>query len=52
MKKYTDKELAAMTPEELKELRKKALEEFNQLGQQLEDFLAKNPIPETPNGDR
>lgn len=52
MKKYTDKELAAMTPEELKELQKKALEEFNQLGQQLEDFLAKNPISETSNGTK
>lgn len=52
MKKYSDKELAAMTPKELKELQKKALEEFNQLGQQLEDFLVKNPLPETPNGDK
>ena len=47
MKRYTNKELAAMTPDELKELQKKALEEFNQLGQQLEDYLAKNPLPET-----
>lgn len=52
MKRYTNKELAAMTPEELKELQKQALEEFNQLGQQLEDFLANNPIPETPNKDK
>lgn len=52
MKKYSDKELAAMTPEELKELQKKALDEFNQLGQQLEDFFAKNPISETPNDDK
>lgn len=52
MKKYTDKELAAMTPKELKGLQKKALEELNQLDQQLENFLAKNPIPETPNSDK
>ncbi len=39
MKKYTDKELAAMSQEELKALQEKALEENKLLGQQIE----KNP---------
>ena len=47
MKKYTDKELMAMTPEELNELQEKALEEFDQLGQQIEELLVNDPIQET-----
>lgn len=45
MKKYTDKELMAMTPEELETVRKQALEEQQNAGQQLEELLAKNPQP-------
>lgn len=45
MKKYTDKELMAMTPEELETVRKQALEEYQKAGQQLEELLAKNPQP-------
>lgn len=40
MKKYTDKELAAMSQEELKALQEKALEENKLLGQQIEKILA------------
>ena len=39
MKKYTDKELAAMSQEELKALQEKALEENKLLGQQIEKIL-------------
>ena len=37
---YTDKELAAMSQEELKALQEKALEENKLLGQQIEKILA------------
>lgn len=40
MKKYTDKELAEMSKEELKALQEKALEENKLLGQQIEKILA------------
>lgn len=40
MKKYADKELAAMSQEELKALQEKALEENKLLGQQIEKILA------------
>lgn len=40
MKEYTDKELAAMSQEELKALQEKALEENKLLGQQIEKILA------------
>ncbi len=39
-KEYTDKELAAMSQEELKALQEKALEENKLLGQQIEKILA------------
>ena len=39
MKKYTDKELAAMSQEELKALQEKALEENKLLGQRIEKIL-------------
>ena len=42
MKRYTDKQLKAMTPAELDALQKQALEEFDQLGQQLREVLARN----------
>lgn len=45
MKRYTDKQLKAMTPEELEEVREQALEEYQKVGQQLEELLAKNPLP-------
>lgn len=45
MKRYTDKQLKAMTPEELEEVREQALEEYRKVGQQLEELLAKNPLP-------
>lgn len=40
MKKYTDKELAAMSQEELKALQEMALEENKLLGEQIEKILA------------
>lgn len=40
MKKYTDKELAAMSQEELKALQETALEENKLLGEQIEKILA------------
>ena len=45
MKKYTDKELAAMSQEELKALQEKALEENKLLGQQIEKILANASHP-------
>ena len=39
-KEYTDKELAAMSQEELQALQEKALEENKLLGQQIEKILA------------
>ncbi len=39
-KEYTDKELAAMSQEELKALQEKALEKNKLLGQQIEKILA------------
>lgn len=45
MKRYTDKQLEAMIPEELEKVRKQALEEYQKAGQQLEELLAKNPLP-------
>ena len=39
-KEYPDKELAAMSQEELKALQEKALEENKLLGQQIEKILA------------
>lgn len=43
MKRYTDKQLKAMTPEELDAVRRQALEEYRKAGQQLDELLAKNP---------
>lgn len=43
MKRYTDNQLKAMTPEELEKVQNQALEEFQKAGQQLEELLAKNP---------
>ena len=43
MKKYTDKELKAMTAEEREALLKQATEEFDQLGKQIEDLLSHTP---------
>lgn len=43
MRRYTDKELNAMTAEEREALLKQATEEFKQLGQQIEDLLSKKP---------
>lgn len=39
MKRYTDKELSEMTPEELEALQKKALQEFYEAGEKLERLL-------------
>lgn len=35
MKRYTNKELKSMTPEELEKLQEEALKEFNELGEKL-----------------
>lgn len=43
MRKYTDKELKSMTAEEQEALLKQATEEFDKLGQQMEDLLSQNP---------
>lgn len=43
MKKYTDKELKAMTSEEREALLKQSTDEFDQLGKQIEDLLSPNP---------
>ena len=51
MKKYTDKELHAMSPEEAQELQNKALEEFNCLGKQLEELLEKKTTHKDDAGD-
>lgn len=45
MKRYTDKQLKAMTREELETVRNQALEKCKKAGQQLEELLAKNPLP-------
>lgn len=45
MKRYTDKQLKAMTLEELEKVQKQALEEWQKTGQKLEELLAKNPQP-------
>lgn len=50
MKKYTDKELAAMSQEELKALQEKALEENKLLGQQIEKILANSSRPTAVDG--
>ena len=50
MKKYTDKELAAMSQEELKALQEKALEENKLLGQQIEKILANSSHPTAVDG--
>ena len=50
MKKYTDKELAAMSQEELKVLQEKALEENKLLGQQSEKILANSSHPTAVDG--
>ena len=50
MKKYTDKELAAMSQEELKALQEKALEENKLLGQQIEKILAISSHPTAVDG--
>lgn len=47
MKKYTDKELAALTPEALETLREKALQEFTSAGEELAAVLEKRLIAET-----
>lgn len=44
MKKHTDKELKERITDELEALQKQALEEFEQLGQQLEKQPFKNLI--------
>ena len=44
MKRYTDKQLRAMTPEELEAVQQQAFEECQKAGQQLEELLAKNPF--------
>lgn len=41
MKKYTDKQLKAMSPKKLGEVHKRVLEEYQRAGQQLEELLAK-----------
>lgn len=50
MKKYTDKELAAMSQAELKALQEKALEENKLLGQQIEIILANASHPTAVDG--
>ena len=50
MKKYTDKELAAMSQEELKALQEKALKENKLLGQQIEKILATSSHPTAVDG--
>ena len=50
MKKYTDKELAAMSQEELKVLQEKALEENKLLEQQIEKILANSSHPTAVDG--
>ena len=50
MKKYADKELAAMSQEELKDLQEKALEENELLGQQIEKILANALHPTAVDG--
>ena len=50
MKRYTDKQLQAMTPEELEAVRQQAIEEHEKASRQLEELLAKNPLP-TPKKD-
>ena len=50
MKKYTDKELAAMSQEELKALQEKALKENKLLGQQIEKILANSSHPTAVDG--
>ena len=50
MKKYTDKELAAMSQEELKALQEKALEENKLLGQQIEKIRAPSSHPTAVDG--
>ena len=47
MKRYTDKQLKTMTPEELEGVRQQALEECQKAGEQLEKLLAKTPLPAT-----
>lgn len=44
MKRYTDKQLRVMTPEELEAVQQQAFEECQKAGQQLEELLAKNPF--------
>lgn len=50
MKKYTDKELAAMSQEKLKALQEKALEENELLGQQIEKIFANALHPTAVDG--
>ena len=50
MKKYADKELAAMSQEELKALQEKASEENELLGQQIEKILANALHPTAVDG--
>ena len=50
MKKYADKELAAMSQEELMALQEKALEENELLGQQIEKILANALHPTAVDG--
>lgn len=49
-KKYTDKELAAISQEELRALQEKALEENELLGQQIEKILANALHPTAVDG--
>lgn len=43
MKRYTDKHLKAMTPEELETVQQQDIEECQKASQKLEESLAKNP---------
>jgi len=42
MKRYTNKQLQAMTPEELEKVKEEALSEFNEAGRKLQEIINKN----------
>ena len=44
MKKYTDKELQAMSAEELETVREQAMREFTEAGDELTAFLRKEEL--------
>ena len=51
MKKYTDKELLAMSAEELDAVREQAMREFTEVGDKLAAMLEKQELPKQISAD-